>query len=836
MNERILLVEDSPTQGETLRAILADYGFQVSLVTSGEAALGFLNGAGRGGVDLVLSDVVMPGIDGYELSRRIKADQQLADLPVVLITSLSDPMAIVRGLECGADNYVTKPYTTEYLLARIRNALDKLTLRNASRTSMGINVQFLDTSFTITSGREQILDLFISSIEDVVRTNDALLRSQRELASTQKQLEEFAGRMARQAQVTAEKYSVLMHSATDAIVVLEKDCVIADSNPRASQLLGSTLPLLGRSLLDFVTPEVRRSLSAQLNSLREGHHVSVDNIELRRAVGDSVYTDLSASRSTDDGENLTLVILHDVTERRNYEEGLRLSAEKLREAQAIAGMGSFEWDLESGKISWSDQVYRIFGHDPETFTPTYDNAMGFVVAEDLPGLEDALKTALERRDSIDHEFTVRRVDETLRHIHMQAEVRTDEIGKPVTLVGTVLDITERKQLREQLLQSQKMEAVGQLAGGIAHDFNNLLTVIHGNSDLALMELDPASTVHADISEIKSAAISAASLTRQLLAFSRKQVLQPRPIQLRTVAENVQKMLARLIGENIDLSLHLDESAGFVLADPGQVEQVLINLTVNARDAMPEGGRIVIRTTTVEVDGNSSSPATLGLKPGRYELLTVTDTGTGMDAQTQARIFEPFFTTKPAGRGTGLGLSTVHGIVKQSGGEITVSSAAGKGTIFSIFLPQTLGERLATRSDRRARPVMGSETILLVEDEAPLRKLARRVLEKKGYQVLEASDGESALAICETEGKRINLVVSDVVMPGMTAQVMAEGMRSFCPGVRILFMSGYNDDAGMLDIIADGRTDFLQKPFSPQDLAEKVRAVLERSPSESSQPA
>jgi two-component system cell cycle sensor histidine kinase/response regulator CckA len=389
--------------------------------------------------------------------------------------------------------------------------------------------------------------------------------------------------------------------------------------------------------------------------------------------------------------------------------------------------------------------------------------------------------------------------------------------------GLVRDITERTQLELELRQSQKMEGIGQLAGGIAHDFNNLLTVIQGNSDLALDGLDPSSPSHADICEIKRAAMSAAALTKQLLAFGRRQVLQPRPIELRTVTLEIQNMLSRLIGDNIELVLNLDESAGCVLADPGQIEQVIINLVVNARDAMPDGGRITISTKTVPHQIRSA-----GAVVSVCERLIVTDDGVGMDSATRDRIFEPFFTTKPVGHGTGLGLSTVHGIVKQSGGELHVATAPGKGTSFTIYFPRVPTSAALESKQTSVRNAAGSETILVVEDQAALRELVRRVLEQNGYRVLEAPNGEQAVRVAESSGRPIHLVITDVVMPGMNARAMAERIRGVWPAVRVLYMSGYHDDDVMLQSLATAKVDFLQKPFLPYDLAEKVRVVLERA--------
>ena len=823
MKQRILVVEDSATQGEALRDALDTKGFDVELVTSGELALETLKSAATTGFDLVVSDVVMPGIDGFELCRRIKA-ADYGDMPVVLLTSLTDPMAIVRGLECGADNYVTKPYALPHLLARIRHALDKHTLRSGARSSMGINVRFLETNFTITSGKEQILDLFISSIEDVVRMNDALLASQRELAETQKQLEEFAARMARQAQVTAEKYSALMHSANDAIFVLERDGRIADANERAAELLGEKRPLLGRKLVDFGAPESQQELCELLEGARKAGRVSRTNVAFTRSNDRVLYCDVSVSKSGDATADLSLAILHDVTTRRINEEGLKRSREQLAEAQHIAGLGSFEWEMASDTLVWSDETFRLFGVVPGSIVPTYRDFITYVHPEDRESLEDALQAAISGDQPFTAEFRAVRSDNSVRHVHTRGEVRRDPAGAPVSMIGTSMDITERKNLEQQLRQSQKMDAIGQLAGGIAHDFNNLLTVIHGNSDLALESLAPSDSAYGDISEIKQAATSAAALTQQLLAFSRRQILQPRPIQLRAVAMGVERMLGRLLGENIELVLELDEDAGFVIADSGQIEQVLMNLTVNARDAMPAGGRITISSSSARLNGSIGNE--MSLPPGDYEVLRVTDTGTGMDQATRERIFEPFFTTKPAGRGTGLGLSTVHGIVKQSGGELQVATAPGEGSSFTIYFPRASTEVVADATRTRSDASGGSETILLVEDEAALRNLARRVLTKKGYAVFEAADAEEAIRINETSGQNFDLIVTDVVMPGMDSPTMVERIAKLKPGIKVLFMSGYHDDHVMMQSLAGAKIDFLHKPFSPQDLADKVRTVLD----------
>jgi PAS domain S-box-containing protein len=397
---------------------------------------------------------------------------------------------------------------------------------------------------------------------------------------------------------------------------------------------------------------------------------------------------------------------------------------------------------------------------------------------------------------------------------------------PYAAVASFVDLTARKQLESQLLHSQKMEAVGQLAGGVAHDFNNMLTVITGYSAILLEVLDRADPNRSDVEEIKRAADRAAGLTRQLLVFSRKQLMQPRVLDLNTeVIAGVEKMLRRLIGEDIDLMTTLEERLGLVSADPGQIEQVIVNLAVNARDAMPDGGRVVIETANVDL-GAEHAGRHIGVKPGRYIMVAVSDTGCGMSRETMARMFEPFFTTKEKGKGTGLGLATVYGIVKQSGGDLWVYSEPGQGTTVKVYLPRVEYEtEVVVPTSVPNDQASGTETILLVEDDENLCVLSRRILEARGYTVLEARNGREALVLCERHEGRIDLVATDVVMPEMNGRMLVERLAAQRPAVRVLFMSGYTDDDMLRRGIVDPRMAFLQKPFTPEVLATKVREVL-----------
>ncbi|MEO8841012.1 MAG: PAS domain-containing protein, partial [Kofleriaceae bacterium] len=404
----------------------------------------------------------------------------------------------------------------------------------------------------------------------------------------------------------------------------------------------------------------------------------------------------------------------------------------------------------------------------------------------------------------------------------------DSDGRVVSFVGVQTDVTARRQLEAQYLQAQKMEAVGRLAGGVAHDFNNVLSVILSYAEMIGEALEPGEPLHADIEEIRTAALRATDLTRQLLAFSRQQVLQTKVLNLNQVVAGMEKMLRRLLGADIEVTILPATELWNVKSDPGQVEQILMNLAVNARDAMARGGKLTIETANVELDDDYAR-AHHELDAGHYVLLTVTDTGVGMDKATLARIFEPFFTTKDKGKGTGLGLATVFGIVKQSGANIFVYSEPGVGTAFKLYFPKAGGS--ITVEPPVAEPEPGPEqggTILLVEDEDPLRALARNILRRQGYVVLEAPNAGEALLICEQHGGNIDLLLTDVVLPRMSGRLLAERLAPLRPKMKVLFMSGYTDDTILQHGIIESGVAFLQKPFTPTSITRKVREVLQRA--------
>ena len=522
-------------------------------------------------------------------------------------------------------------------------------------------------------------------------------------------------------------------------------------------------------------------------------------------------------------------------ERKRAQVALRDSETRLARAQEAAHLGSWELDLtnlqhiDQNPVWWSDEVYRIFGYMPGQFPASNELFFKSVPPEDALRIQAGVQGSL--RDGVPYcvQHRVIRPDGSERIVEERSTVLRDASGRPVRMVGTVLDITERQLLEEQLRQAQKMEAVGRLAGGVAHDFNNLLTAILGSAELLLGRLGPDHPERVEAEEIRKAAMWAADLTRQLLAFSRQQVLDPQVFDLSAVVADMDKMLRRLVRADIAFRTRLAPDLGAVRADPGQIEQVIMNLAVNACDAMPDGGTLTIETANVELGaGHDHEPAPV--TPGRYVMLTVSDTGTGMSATTRAHIFEPFFTTKERGKGTGLGLSTVYGIVKQSDGYVWLESEPGHGTTFKVYLPRVdAALAAAVPAVERTPSLGGSETILVVEDQEPVRRLTRRVLETYGYAVLAAGDGPEALQVAAHHTGTIHILVADVVMPGMSGREVGRRLAAARPEMRVLYLSGYPDDSIVSHGVLEPGLAFLQKPFTPETLARRVREVLDAPP-------
>lgn len=748
--------------------------------------------------------------------------------------------------------------------------------------------------------------------------------------------------------------------SNDVVIMTDATGVITFVNPAFSQtygynpeeVVGKTTPRILKG--GQVTPETYKAF---WEMLLEKRHVRAEIINKTKD-GRLLTIELSASAILDARGNITgfLGIQRDVTERKRADEAMRKSEASLAEAQQIAQVGNWEWDIVHDRAWWSEEMYRIFGVDPEGPMPTIEVSLKLMHPDDRGSVEAALKAAFDEAKPYAIDYRIVRPDGTERAVHAQGEVKFDEAHRPLRMVGTVQDITEGKRAeealraseeryrllfehnlagvcrasyegglldcndayarilgyesreeilaqpvlglyfdpaereaywarlkergslssyelrlrrkdgspvwiltndrivedqgqlvkeatlidiserkraekalkktQEQFLQAQKMEAVGRLAGGIAHDFNNLLTVINGYSDLMLESAPTDGRERSHLEEIRRAGKRAAALTRQLLAFSRKQVVAPKVLDLNAIVEGAQTMLRRLIGEDIVFVAHLARPLGQVKADPGQVEQVIMNLVVNARDAMPKGGKLTIETSNAEL-GEEYARSHAYVAPGNYVMLAVSDTGCGMDAETQSHIFEPFYTTKEQGKGTGLGLSTVFGIVKQSGGHVNVYSEAGRGTTFKVYLPRVEKPVEAdAKSQAEDVSVSGTETVLLVEDEPGVRSLAQEALRLNGYRALVAGGAEEALALAASHRGAIHLLLTDVIMPGLNGKELADRLALSRPGVRVLFISGYTADAIGQHGILDAGVSFLPKPFTPHDLLRKLRQTLD----------
>ena len=621
----------------------------------------------------------------------------------------------------------------------------------------------------------------------------------------------------------------ILKSALDCVITIDHEGNVIDFNPAAEQTFGyASEDVVGKKMADLIIPismrpnhehGFARYLTTGCSSMF-GKRIEVTAM---RADGSEIPVELTITAIGELPRPTFTAFIRDLTERKRAEAELRQSEERYRDLVENAHDIIYSHDLEGNYTSINRAGEQITGYTREESLAL--NISATVAPEDLSKTREMLRRKIAGEKVTAYEMEI--IAKDGHRVAVEANTKlVYQDGVPVGVQGIARDVTERKQLEEQLRQSQKMEAIGQLAGGVAHDFNNLLTAINGYSSLALQRLEDDHPIKPYIEEVKKAGDRATNLTRQLLAFGRKQILQPLAINLNGVVSDMNKMLRRLIGEDIVFTAKLDAGVGKVMADPGQVEQVLVNLIVNARDAMPRGGNLTIETKNVELDEEYGSKH-VGVAPGKYVLLAVSDTGEGMTEEVRHRVFEPFFTTKEKGKGTGLGLSTVYGIVKQSGGNVWIYSEPGRGTTFKVYLPQVesekreLGEEVVDIAPRG-----GSETILLVEDEAVVRGLARRILEQAGYSVVEASRGDEALRFCAEHAAELDLLLTDVVMPEMSGKQLADQLKSQYPELKMVFMSGYTDDSIVHHGVLDSGVEFIQKPFTPAALVRKVRDVLD----------
>jgi hypothetical protein len=626
-----------------------------------------------------------------------------------------------------------------------------------------------------------------------------------------------------------ERYRSVVETATDAILNIDDHSLITFANPAVARIFGYTPQELVGQKLTMLMPEYLRHLhETGIRRYQETgkRHINWEGIELPglHRLGHEIPLEVSFGECGKDGRPLFTGFVRDISERKRAQQALRDSEQQYRLLFESHPHPMWIFDQETlAFLAVNDAAVSHYGFLREEFLAMTIKDIRPV--EEIPSLLADIDAGHLGYDAAGIWKHVKKNGAVI-----EVEISSHDVswaGRPGKLV-LAMDVTERRQLQKQLVQAQKMEAVGHLAGGVAHDFNNLLGVIIGYCEILATTGQLQEKDRERVAEIKKAGDRAATLTRQLLAFSRQQVIEPRVLDLNALLADMSKMLRRLIGEDIELVTRLSSGLGRVKADPGQLEQVVMNLAVNARDAMPRGGKLILETGNVSLDENYARTH-VTVQPGKFVLLAITDTGVGMDEETQARIFEPFFTTKGEGKGTGLGLATVYGIVKQSGGNIWVYSEPGRGTTFKIYLPLVADPAEPAQAEEIAFLPRGKETILVVEDADAMRKLTCEFLAGMGYTVLEAHDGVDALEKAAQHSTPIDLLLTDVVMPRMSGRELAAQMTERDPGLKVLYMSGYTDDAVVRHGVLDASMAFIQKPFALHALAARVREVLDNSP-------
>ena len=630
-----------------------------------------------------------------------------------------------------------------------------------------------------------------------------------------------------------EKYRTLVESLEEGICNVDENETFLFANQAVADIFGFTKSeMIGKNLKDLTTPESYQQVLHE-TSVRKTGKSNKYELDILRKNGEKRIITVTATpvlSSNKDEFQGTFGIFHDITERKISEEALARTTALLNSTSEIAKIGGWELDLSSMTLIWSLGTYKLHEVDPGT-PVNLENAIGFYAPEAQPVISAAVQAAIESGTPFDLELPLITASGRTFWARAQGSAMTQN-GKVVRIVGVFQDITERKQsekdkekLKAQLTQAQKMESIGRLAGGVAHDFNNMTGVVLGHTEMLLEHMDPSQPIYADLEEIRKAARRSADLTRQLLAFARQQTVSPKVLDLNQTIENMLRMIQRLIGENIDLVWLPGQDLKQIKMDPSQLDQMLANLCINARDAIKDMGQITIETRNITIDADYCLDHA-GFVPGEFVLLSVSDSGCGMDQETLARAFEPFFTTKELGKGTGLGLATVYGIIKQNRGFINMYSEPGKGTSFALYFPRYLGKPLPLREKSAIEPdVRGNETILVVEDEAPILKMTQTMLQRLGYKVLAAKSPGEAISLAKANPEPIHLLITDVIMPEMNGRDLATKLLSLYPDLPRLFMSGYTANVIAHQGILDEGVHFIQKPFTKKDLAIKVREAL-----------
>ena len=783
----VLVIDDSVTYREELASALLGAGYNVVTAVSGEEGLRV---AADRRPSAILVDGVLPGIDGATVIRRVRLDAALRAVPCVLLTASEGAGAELRALDAGADAFVRKDAEMEVILAKLAAVL---------RGAFAVTPPE-DTASLLAPKRILAVDdsvTYLQALADVLRKEGydvSLARSGEE--------------------------------ALELLAVQPVDCILLDvmmpglSGQETCRRIKAAPTVRHIPLIMLTALEDREAMIEGLVAGADDYISKSGDFEVLNA---RVRAQIRRKHLEDEHRHVREQMLHKELE---AQRAVQATEDKFRRLLDSAPDALVIVDPAGKIVIVNTQAEKLFGYErkdllgkpvevlvPERFRGKHEGHRAGYLHDPKARAVGLAGVDLFGLGSDGTEFPI------------EVSLSPVETDDGVLVSAAIRDIRERQRLEEQFRHAQKMEAVGRLAGGIAHDFNNILSVILSYAEMIAADLKPDEPLRADIEEIRVASVRATDLTKQLLAFSRQQVLETKIIDLNQSVVGMEKMLRRLLGAGIVLTTLPASGLWNIKADAGQIEQIVLNLAVNARDAMPQGGKLTIGTSNVELNEDYAR-AHVDVTPGSYVMLAATDTGTGMDAKTLARIFEPFFTTKDRGKGTGIGLATVFGIVKQSGGHIWVYSEPGQGTTFKLYFPRASGAA-ATRPSERPVPDEGpcNETILLVEDDEQVRAIARTVLRRNGYVVLEAPNGGEALLICEQHGSRIHLLLTDVVLPRMSGRQLAERLATMRPEMKVLYMSGYADDAVLQHGILDSGVAFLQKPLTPTSLTRKVREVL-----------
>ncbi|MBN1277613.1 MAG: PAS domain S-box protein, partial [Deltaproteobacteria bacterium] len=805
---KILVVDDKEENRYMLEVLLKGNGHDVEVFSNGAEAFERLR---NGGVELIISDILMPVMDGFQLCQKVKADEALRHIPFIIYTATyTGPQDEALAVKIGADRFILKPCEPDAFIEAVNDVMSSAGDREVSPAQEPIQ-------------EGEILKLYnerlVKKLEQKMLELEEEVRARREAEETLK--------------VSSTKLKLALASSNIGLWEWNLNTEKVWFSPEWKRQLGYEDHEITNRYEEWkrrLHPEDRPHVMEKVEAFLQGQSPDY-RAEYRLSHKNGTYRWISSSGrliSEADGNSRRFMGCHvDITDQVLANEILRASEERFKLLFEYAPDAFYLHDLDGKFIEGNRAAEVLTGFNKEELIGKSFLELPILASEERKKAMEFLKRSKLGLPSGPEEFILTRKDGSQAFV----EIRTFpmKIGEQDIVLGIARDISEQKVLHEQLFQSQKLESVGRLAGGIAHDFNNLLSIILGYGQLMLMDIGSEHPRYGSLDQIIQAGMRAKNLTRQLLAFSRKQVLEMRPVDVNKVISDFERLLRRVIGEDISLDVRLSTRPCKVVADTGQLEQVFMNIAVNARDAMPDGGTLIIEADLTELD-EAAAAKVPGAIPGEYVMINISDTGCGMDRETLEHIFEPFFTTKEKEKGTGLGLATSYGIIKQHGGAIGACSEPGKGTTLKIYL-QVCKENVSS-SDRDSAPsvdLKGRETILLVEDNEQVRDIARTILNKQGYNVLPADSGDAALKALEGYSGALHLLLTDVVMPGINGRELFEQVSFRFPGVRVLYMSGYTDNLIVHRGVLDNGVNFIQKPFTMKTLATKVREVLNKQP-------